>query len=78
MHRDIKPSNVLVTVEGLKMGDLGLGRQFSSQTNEAFSKVACLFLVEVVFQRLGRLQIAPIRNASGYFGVWCRYCYRAI
>jgi len=45
MHRDIKPSNVLVTVEGLKMGDLGLGRQFSSQTNEAFSKVGTPYYV---------------------------------
>jgi len=45
MHRDLKPSNVLVTTEGLKMGDLGLGRQFSSQTHEAFSKVGTPYYV---------------------------------
>eukprot|EP00959_Pyramimonas_sp_CCMP1952_P348333 7296643-Pyramimonas_sp.AAC.1 len=45
MHRDIKPSNVLVTKEGLKLGDLGLGRQFSSQTHEAFSKVGTPYYV---------------------------------
>eukprot|EP00959_Pyramimonas_sp_CCMP1952_P196046 4098930-Pyramimonas_sp.AAC.1 len=39
MHRDIKPANVLVTASGLKLGDLGLGRHFSTHTQEAFSKV---------------------------------------
>lgn len=40
MHRDLKPANIFVAIDGaLKLGDLGLGRFFSSQTLEAFSKV---------------------------------------
>jgi len=40
MHRDLKPANIFVSLNGsLKLGDLGLGRFFSSQTLEAFSKV---------------------------------------
>mmetsp|Transcript_36337 Transcript_36337/g.50485 ORF Transcript_36337/g.50485 Transcript_36337/m.50485 type:complete len:425 (+) Transcript_36337:175-1449(+) len=45
MHRDLKPSNILNTLGGLKLGDLGLGRQFSSQTHEAFSKVGTPYYV---------------------------------
>eukprot|EP00931_Biecheleriopsis_adriatica_P104564 TRINITY_DN79228_c0_g1_i1.p1 TRINITY_DN79228_c0_g1~~TRINITY_DN79228_c0_g1_i1.p1 ORF type:complete len:831 (+),score=203.19 TRINITY_DN79228_c0_g1_i1:149-2641(+) len=40
MHRDLKPANIFVKNDGsLQLGDLGLGRFFSSQTLEAFSKV---------------------------------------
>jgi NIMA (never in mitosis gene a)-related kinase len=40
MHRDLKPANIFMDESfNLKLGDLGLGRDFSSQTMEAFSRV---------------------------------------
>jgi tRNA A-37 threonylcarbamoyl transferase component Bud32 len=40
MHRDLKPANIFLTAEAdVKVGDLGLGRHFSDETMEAFSKV---------------------------------------
>lgn len=40
MHRDLKPANIFIDGNGnMKLGDLGLGRDFSSQTMEAFSRV---------------------------------------
>jgi serine/threonine protein kinase len=40
MHRDLKPANIFISADNsLKIGDLGLGRSFSSETLEAYSKV---------------------------------------
>ena len=40
MHRDLKPANIFIDGnDNMKLGDLGLGRDFSSQTMEAFSRV---------------------------------------
>jgi serine/threonine protein kinase len=40
MHRDLKPANIFIAADDtLKIGDLGLGREFSSGTIEAYSKV---------------------------------------
>ena len=40
MHRDLKPANIFISQDNtLKIGDLGLGRSFSSQTLQAYSKV---------------------------------------
>ena len=40
MHRDLKPANIFISADSsLKIGDLGLGRSFSSETLEAYSKV---------------------------------------
>jgi serine/threonine protein kinase len=40
MHRDLKPANIFIAQDDtLKIGDLGLGREFSSGTIEVYSKV---------------------------------------
>lgn len=51
MHRDLKPANIFISGDGtLKIGDLGLGRVFSSETIEAYSKVGTpLYMSPEVF-----------------------------
>lgn len=40
MHRDLKPANIFISSDmSMKVGDLGLGRVFGSETLEAYSKV---------------------------------------
>ena len=55
MHRDLKPANIFIDNDGdLKIGDLGLSRQLSSQTFEAFSRVGTpLYMSPEVLQGKG-------------------------
>jgi len=55
MHRDLKPANIFIDGNGdLKLGDLGLGRDFTSQTMEAFSRVGTpLYMSPEVLQGSG-------------------------
>ena len=40
MHRDFKPANIFISQDDtLKVGDFCLGRVFSEETIEAYSKV---------------------------------------
>ena len=55
MHRDLKPANIFIDNNtDLKIGDLGLSRQLSSQTFEAFSRVGTpLYMSPEVLQGKG-------------------------
>ena len=55
MHRDLKPANIFIALDGsLKLGDLGLGRQMSSQTFELQSRVGTpLYMSPEVLQGSG-------------------------
>jgi serine/threonine protein kinase len=55
MHRDLKPANIFIDAhDNLKLGDLGLGRDFTSQTMEAFSRVGTpLYMSPEVLQGNG-------------------------
>ena len=67
MHRDLKPANIFIDIDdNLKLGDLGLGRDFTSQTMEAYSRVGT------------PLYMSPeVLNGSGYdfkSDVWSLGC----
>eukprot|EP00347_Sterkiella_histriomuscorum_P020114 403339050 len=55
MHRDLKPANIFIDAnDNLKLGDLGLGRDFTSQTMEAYSRVGTpLYMSPEVLQGSG-------------------------
>jgi len=55
MHRDLKPANIFIDSNNdLKVGDLGLSRQLSSQTIEAYSRVGTpLYMSPEVLKGLG-------------------------
>lgn len=55
MHRDLKPANIFIdNHDNLKLGDLGLGRDFTSQTMEAYSRVGTpLYMSPEVLQGNG-------------------------
>ena len=62
MHRDLKPANIFISNDGsLKIGDLGLGRSFSSETLEAYSKVGTpLYMSPELIQDSGYTENADV------------------
>lgn len=62
MHRDLKPANIFISHDyTLKIGDLGLGRSFSSETLEAYSKVGTpLYMSPELIQDSGYNQNADV------------------
>lgn len=62
MHRDLKPANIFIGGDGkLKIGDLGLGRSFSSETLEAYSKVGTpLYMSPELIQDEGYTENADV------------------
>ena len=54
LHRDLKPANILYFSEGVKVGDLGLGRYMSDSTCMAYSRVGTpLYMAPEVITNIG-------------------------
>ena len=65
LHRDLKPANIFIASDNsLIIGDLGLGRYFSSQTLEAFSRVGTPLYMSPEVILLG--YINKVLKTTGY------------